>query len=92
MTHLFNIPTLPNGGVSPLRSLRFGHLHELGYKNSKLHKQSDCRSDACYTGCLHRGIQKFVKTFKYIVLISIYIYSSLNHVVTEALKNRVGKS
>ncbi len=32
------------------------------------------------------------KTFKYIVLISIYIYSSLNHVVTEALKNRVGKS
>jgi hypothetical protein len=32
------------------------------------------------------------ETFKYIVLISIYIYSSLNRVITEALKNRVGKS
>ncbi len=32
MIHLFSIPTPQNSSVSPLRSLRFDHLHGPGYR------------------------------------------------------------
>jgi hypothetical protein len=60
MTHLFSIPTLPNSSAFSLRSLRFDHLHEPGYKNPKLYKQSDCRSGAYHTRYRRRRIQKLV--------------------------------
>jgi hypothetical protein len=108
MTHLFSIPTLPNSSTSPLRSLRFDHLHEPGYKNPKLYKQPDCRSGAYYTHYRHRRIQKLVPrtspwltcsnfrqvrrtTRQDVEPIALIIYSSLNRVITEALKNSIGK-
>jgi hypothetical protein len=108
MTHLFSIPTLPNSSAFSLRSLRFDHLHKPGYKNSKLYKQSDCRSGAYYTCYRRRRIQKLVTrtspwftcgnfwqvrrtTRQDVETIALIIYSSLNRVITEALKNRIGK-